>query len=93
MYNKEGNGLNSNEDGDGGVELNKAELNNIMERTVLKIQHEIDKHQEEKEAKEAKHTASIPKPPDDWTHITDTEHGEPEFDTIDNPGNWPQYCF
>ena len=62
MYNEEGDSLDSNEEGNSGVELNDAGLNNIMGRTILKIQHEMDKQQEEKEAKEAKHTASIPKP-------------------------------
>ena len=36
----------------------------------------------------------IYKPPTDWTiPMTRHERGEPKFEDVDNPGNWPQYCF
>ena len=62
-----------------------------MEKAALKLQRNIDKQQEEKEARMAKHIASIPKPPDEWAASVDRTHGEPEFDTVDNPSNWLQY--
>ena len=36
----------------------------------------------------------IYKPPSDWRiPMTQHERDEPMFEDVDNPGNWPQYCF
>lgn len=36
----------------------------------------------------------IYKPPADWTiPSTRRDRDEPDFKEVDNPGNWPQYCF
>ncbi len=36
----------------------------------------------------------IYKPPSDWrVPMTQHERDEPMFEDVDNPGNWPQYCF
>ena len=36
----------------------------------------------------------IHRQPDDWKPPqTKTAKGEPEFSQVDNPGNWPEYCF
>ena len=36
----------------------------------------------------------IYKPPTDWTiPMPRRDRDEPEFEEVDNPGNWPQYCF
>jgi hypothetical protein len=37
---------------------------------------------------------SMPKPPDDWKPgVPDTRRGEPAFEFVDNPGDWPEYTF
>ena len=36
----------------------------------------------------------ISQPPKDWTSPrTQTTRGEPNFDEVDNPGEWPEYCY
>ena len=36
----------------------------------------------------------IQQPPKDWVPArAQTARGEPNFDDIDNPGGWPQYCY
>jgi len=36
----------------------------------------------------------IYKPPSDWTiPMTRVDRNEPKFEDVDNPGDWPQYCF
>jgi hypothetical protein len=37
---------------------------------------------------------NIARPPDDWEipEVQD-KRGEPKFEDVDNPGNWPRYCY
>ena len=36
----------------------------------------------------------ITQPPKDWvSRKTDKKRDEPVFDAVDNPGDWPEYCF
>ena len=40
------------------------------------------------------YNVSIPSPPPDWVApAVKSDRGEPEFETVDNPGNWHRYCF
>lgn len=37
---------------------------------------------------------NVPKAPEDYVPApVKTEQGEPEFESVDNPGNWNRYCF
>jgi hypothetical protein len=36
---------------------------------------------------------SYPKIPEDWKPSTKTELGQPPFLQVDNPGDWPEYCY
>ena len=42
----------------------------------------------------AKTDLKIASPPPDWTAPSPQQsRGEPKFEDLDNPGQWPQYCF
>ncbi len=36
---------------------------------------------------------SVPSAPDDWNPNVNINHGEPQFEDVDNPGGWSTYIF
>ena len=87
----------SNED---AVELEEAAEEELCERinTVIKLEDDTDKHvmviQKDGLVIDVTDDIKLPEPDPSWKPPKrKVKNGEPEFSEVDNPMNWPRYCY